>query len=66
MLIGNQLDIPIFLKAKTPELLVKAMASNNVNNHMEYFYFDIQFVKGSWYVWFKKNLRNEITERDIV
>jgi hypothetical protein len=52
LLIGNSLNFPTFLKAKTPELLSAEMLKNNIKHRKEFNYFDIQVVGKEWYVWF--------------
>lgn len=53
MLIGNSLNFPTFITAKSPELLSAAMLKNNLAHRKEFKYYDIQFAKGKWYAWFE-------------
>lgn len=50
--IGNSLNFPSYVSAKTPELLVAEFMKNNLKHHKEFAYRDIQFVKDTWYAWF--------------
>lgn len=45
-------DVPHYVRAKTPDALIKAMLANNVKLKAYVGYFDIQFVNGYWYAWF--------------
>ena len=52
MTVGNSLNFPSFIKAKTADALSGAMMKNNLVHRKEFTYYDIQFVKGEWYAWF--------------
>lgn len=45
-------DVPHYVKAKSPDGLIRAMLANNVKLKAYVGYFDIQFVNGYWYAWF--------------
>lgn len=45
-------DVPHYVKAKSPDGLIRAMLANNVKLKAFVGYFDIQFVNGFWYAWF--------------
>jgi hypothetical protein len=45
-------DVPHFIKARTPEALKRAMLDNNVRLKAFVGYFSIQFVNGYWYAWY--------------
>lgn len=45
-------DVPHYVKARTPDALIKAMLQNNMRLKAYVNYFDIQFVNGSWYAWY--------------
>ena len=51
--VGDSFRIPQFITARTKELLVRAMLLNNLQNGMEFNYFDIQKDGASWVVWFR-------------
>jgi hypothetical protein len=57
---GNQFKIPVYVKATTEDLLVKAMLENNLKGHTEYQYFDIQKRGKFWYAWYYKNIETEV------
>lgn len=45
-------DVPHYIKARTPDALIRAMLANNVRLKSYVSYFDIQFVNGQWYAWY--------------
>lgn len=45
-------NIPNFIKAKSPRGLRSLMIRNNTKRGKFFDYFDIQFVKGSWFAWY--------------
>lgn len=57
---GNQFKVPVYLKAQTEDLLVKAMLENNLKLHAECQYFDIQKRGKFWYAWYYKNMEAEV------
>ncbi len=48
-------EVPIFVKAASPEGLIRKMKLNNASMGIANHYFDIQFVNGVWYSWFYKD-----------
>jgi len=50
--VGDSRRIPHFLVAGGPKGLQRLMLLNNMNNGMQYSYFDIQNVGGKWYAWY--------------
>lgn len=54
--VGNNLEIPSFIKASSPQGLYRLMLLNNVKFGTRFKYQDIQFVNGYWYAWFYKTL----------
>lgn len=49
---GSSLNIPNYLSAQSPLGLRRLMLLNNIRKGKQFNYFDIQFVKGAWFVWF--------------
>lgn len=45
-------DVPHYVKAKTPDLLIKAMLANNMKLKAYVKYHDIVFANGYWFAWF--------------
>ncbi len=62
---ANLFNVPIALTAKTPEALQELMLKTNFEGAHEYLYFDFQFVKGNWYCWYFKNLKQGILPHGI-
>jgi len=48
----QEAQIPNYLKAASPEDLRLLMLKNNIEKGVWFKYFDIQFVKNSWYAWY--------------
>ena len=44
--------VPRFVKARTPEMLIRQMIRNNQRSGIEFKYFDIQKQDGSWFAWY--------------
>ena len=44
--------IPNYIKAKSEKRLRLLMLASNLKDGITYKYFDIQYVKGSWYAWY--------------
>jgi hypothetical protein len=57
---GNNLQVPMYLKASSPQGLHRLMLMNNIKAGAKYTYSDIQYVNGYWYAWYYKPL--EINE----
>ncbi len=53
-------NVNIFIKAPTPEELVKLQVLNNHVNNVRYAYQTPMFVDGDWYAWFFANLHEYI------
>lgn len=49
---ANVFRVPQFLRAPTPEGLVRLMLLNNIKNGIEFRYFDIQKDQRGWIAWF--------------
>jgi hypothetical protein len=45
-------EVPMFIKASSPEGLRRKMEQNNARMGIANHYFDIQFANGVWYSWF--------------
>lgn len=45
-------DVPHYVKARSPDGLIRAMLANNVRLKAYVSYTDIQFVNGNWYAWY--------------
>jgi hypothetical protein len=54
--VGNNLQVPTFIKASSPQGLFRLMLLNNIRSGNKYHYQDIQFVKDAWYAWFYKSV----------
>lgn len=67
MIVANIWNIPNFISAPTPKGMREAMLKNNLKKGIQFHYFDIQFVKGSWIAWFNEAIeRNGIFETKVV
>jgi hypothetical protein len=53
-------DVPHYVRAKSPEGLIRAMLANNVKLKAYVGYFDIQFVNGFWYAWFTVDIEKGV------
>jgi hypothetical protein len=49
---ASDLSIPVYLKARTADDLMLAMAKNNRKHGMTFRYFDIQYTQDRWFAWF--------------
>jgi len=49
--------VPHFVKAKTPEQLIKKMSAEAVKRGTHIPFFDIQKQDGVWYAWFMKEMK---------
>ncbi|MDH3324129.1 MAG: hypothetical protein OEL89_00660 [Candidatus Peregrinibacteria bacterium] len=52
---ASNYTIKVFLKAKTPDLLVQMQLRNNIT-HSTKFDYDIIFAKGWWYAFFEADI----------
>lgn len=50
--------IPHFIKAKSAKGLRRLMFKTNAQAGMQFQYFDIQFVNGSWFAWYFSDLKS--------
>jgi hypothetical protein len=48
----NLFHVPLYIKAKTEDDLVKRMIENNVKYKMTFKYFDIRKNGQNWYAWY--------------
>lgn len=56
-------DVPHYVRAKTPDALIKAMLLNNTKLKAYVGYFDIQFVNGYWYAWFTIDIEKMLEQK---
>lgn len=58
--------ISMYLKAKTPDDLMLAMAKNNASDGITYKYHSISYVNKFWYAWYIKDatkyLKSKLSE----
>ena len=57
--------VPLFLKARTKDLLIKEMLKNNVKNNVSFDYFDIQKDGKNWIAWFFVDLQSPFRKEII-
>jgi len=53
-----------FVVAKSPEALQKECLKNNLTNNKVFNYHSVQLVKGKWYAWYDKDLRDSVKVRN--
>ena len=64
--VGNNLKVPTYIKASSPQGLFRQMLLNNLRSGNKYHYQDIQFVKDAWYAWFYKDVSFGEVANEIV
>lgn len=58
-------ELPNFIRSKSPRGLRLLMLKNNIKLSATVRYFDIQFVKGSWYAWYFEPRSLSELEKDL-
>lgn len=52
----ESVNIPMYIKASSPDLLRERMLQNSLLLKADIKYFDIQFTNGEWFVWFYEQI----------
>ena len=62
---GNALNVPHFLKARSPQGLLRLMFKNNIKHGKEFEYFSLQYVAKDkmWYCWYKEEVKVKVAKR---
>ena len=60
---GVLLTVPHYVKAKTPDLLIKALLRENARFGICFKYFDIQSQGGYWYAWYLRDATTSVKQQ---
>jgi hypothetical protein len=63
MSVGSNV-VPQFVKARTPEQLIRKMAATSARRGTHIPYFDIQKEDGQWYAWYNTELKLNLNKGD--
>lgn len=63
---GRSTFIPNFISASTPQGLRRLMLKNNFKKGIQFFYFDIQFVKGKWVAWYRQDIKTKDDMKELM
>jgi hypothetical protein len=62
---ANLARVPHFIRAKTPEMLVREMAKLQARDKVKYVFDNITRVDGQWHAWYERDFKSNKLKQEV-